>query len=69
MLLFHNLFELEPRLRQLFPFKTGDGHIADKVRKQLSQMLLACTAALLQSLSSGAHGKRTTVLGANLPWA
>ena len=31
VLLFHNLFELEPRLRQLFPFKTGAGHIEDKV--------------------------------------
>ncbi len=31
VLLFHNLFELDPRLRKLFPFKTGTGHIADKV--------------------------------------
>ncbi|KAK9824802.1 hypothetical protein WJX74_009932 [Apatococcus lobatus] len=36
VLLFHNLFELEPRLRQLFPFKTGAGHIDDKVNHILT---------------------------------
>ena len=32
VLLFRNLFELSPRLKQLFPFKTETGDILDAVR-------------------------------------
>lgn len=62
VLLFHNLFELEPRLRQLFPFKTGDGHIADKVRAGSTLAFMFASQSSATAVSGlGPHPLKTEV--------
>ncbi|KAK9832755.1 hypothetical protein WJX84_006103 [Apatococcus fuscideae] len=51
VLLFYNLFELEPRLRQLFPFKTGAGHIDDRELEQHGMRVVSTLGHVVQRLS------------------